>query len=97
MAPAEYVERQVAVAIVVAVEEPSFLLAVQRIIGRIEIEDDLARRLLMRLQEQLDQQPLDRNRIVADLVIACRLQPAQLQPVQRRLSRNRCTVLAPRL
>jgi hypothetical protein len=29
-----------------------------RIVGRIEIKDDLVRRSLVRLQEQVDQQPL---------------------------------------
>jgi hypothetical protein len=67
-----------------------------RIIGGVEIEDDLARRALVRLQEQVDQKPLDGDRIVTDLVIACRLQTAQLQPVQRRLARNRRAILAPR-
>ena len=43
MTAAEHVERQIAVAIVIAVEEPPFLLAVQRIVGRIEIENDLPR------------------------------------------------------
>ena len=56
MPPAEHVERQVAVAVVVAVEEPALLLAVHRIVGRIEIEDDLLRRPLVRLQEQVDEQ-----------------------------------------
>ena len=36
-----------------------------------------------RLQEQVDEQPLDGHRIVTDLVIARRLQAAQLQPVER--------------
>ena len=40
---AEDVERQVAVAIVIAVKEPAFLMAVQRVVGGIEIEDDLLR------------------------------------------------------
>jgi hypothetical protein len=40
MAPAEHVERQVAVAVVIAVEEPPLLLAVHRIVGRIEIKDE---------------------------------------------------------
>jgi hypothetical protein len=73
------------------------LLAVHGIVGRIEIKDDLVRRSLVRLQEQVDQQPLDGRRIVADLVIARRLQSAQLQPVQRRLAGHRRTILAPRL
>ena len=45
MLAAEHVERQIAVAVVVAVEEAPFLVAVQRIIGGVEIEDDLLRRL----------------------------------------------------
>ena len=73
MSAAEDVERQVAVAIVVAVEEPAFLLAVQRIVGGIQIEDDLLRSLPMRLQEQVDEQRLDRRRVVAHLVIPRRL------------------------
>ena len=51
----------------------------------------------MRLQEQVDKKSLDGHRIVADLVVARRLQLAQLQPVQRRLAGHRRTILAPRL
>ena len=40
---------------------------------------------------------LDRHRIVTDLVIARRLQAAQLQPVERRLAGHRRAVLASRL
>ncbi len=49
----------------------------------------------MGLHEQVDQQPLDHRRIVADLVIAGRLRPAQLEPVERRLARHRRAILAP--
>ena len=96
MAPAEHVKRQIAVAIVIAVEEPPLLLAVHRIIGRIEIKDDLVRRAPVRLQEQVDEEPLDGHRVVTDFVIARRLQSAQLQPVERRLAGHRRTILAPR-
>ena len=51
-----------------ALEEPPLLLAVQRIIRRIEVENDPFGSSLMRLQEQVDQQIPDRHRIVADLV-----------------------------
>jgi len=78
------------------VEEPTLLVPVHGIIGRIEIKDDLARRALVSIQELLDQKPLDGNRVVADLVIARRLQPAQLQPVERRLAGYRRTRAAPR-
>ena len=94
VAPAEHVKRQIAVAVVIAVKEPALLLAVHRIIGGVEIESDLARRAFMRLQEQIDHQPLDGDRIVTDLVIARRLQPAQLQPVQCRLAGDRGAVVA---
>ena len=66
------------------------------IVGGVEVEDDLARRAIMRLQEQIDHQPLDGDRIVTDLVIARRLQLAKLQPVQRRLASHRRAVLTPR-
>ena len=51
----------------------------------------------MRLQEQVDQQILDRHRIVADLVVARRFKLAQLQPVERRFAGHRRAFLAPRL
>lgn len=50
MPTAEDVERRIAVRVVIALEEPAFQMAVQRIIGRIEIEHDLARRLGMRVE-----------------------------------------------
>ena len=96
MAAAEHVKRQIAIAVVIAVEEAALLMAVQRVVGGVEIEDDLLRRAAMRLDEQVDQQPLDHRRIVADLVIAGRQRPAELQPVQRRLARHRRAILAPR-
>ena len=42
---AEDVERQVAVAAIVAVEEPAFLMAVQRVVGSVEVEHDPLGRL----------------------------------------------------
>ena len=92
MLPAEHVQRQIAVAVIIAMEEPPLLLAMHRIIGRIEVENDLTRRAPVRLQEHVHKQMPDRHRIVADLVIARRLQPAQLQTVQRRLAGHSRTV-----
>ena len=90
----EDVERQIAVAVVVAVEEPAFLVSVQRIIGGIQIENDLGRRLLVGVHEQVDEQSFDRPRVVADLVVARRLPDAAvLQPVERRLAGKHRTVL----
>ena len=53
-------------------------------------------RALVRLEEQIDEQVPDRRRIVADLVIARRLELAQLQPVERRFAGHRRAILAPR-
>ncbi len=95
MPAAEHVQRQIAVAVVIAVEEVSLLMPVQRVVGGVEIEDDLRRRPLVRLQEQRHRQRLDRRRVVGDLVIARRVLSAQFQPVQRRLAGHRCAILAP--
>jgi hypothetical protein len=78
------------------VEEPALLLAMHRIIGRIEVENDLFGGALMRLQEQVDQEIFDRDWIVADLVIARRSKLAELQSVQRRLAGNWRAILAAR-
>src|SRR5690625_4523509 len=91
------VERQIAVAVVIAVEKAPLLLPVQRDVGRIQVQDDLRRGLAPGFQEELDKEALDRFRVVDDLVVAARRRAAQLQPVQGRLARHRRTVLPPRL
>ena len=40
---AENIKRQIAVAFVIAVEEPAFLIAMDGVVGRVEIEDDALR------------------------------------------------------
>src|SRR5438105_14870196 len=80
MPAAEHIERQIAVAVVIAVEETLFLMPVQRVVGGVEVEGDLRRWRRMGLEKQLDKQLLDRRRVIADLVIARRLRPAQVQP-----------------
>src|SRR5947207_15228634 len=52
---AEHVERQIAVAIVVAVEEAAFLLAVERAVVVVESERDLLWLPLIHLEEQIHQ------------------------------------------
>jgi hypothetical protein len=68
MPPAEDVEWQIAVAIVIAVEEAPLLVPVQRVIARVEVENDLLRRLGVRLEEEIDKQAFDRRPVIADLV-----------------------------
>jgi len=47
MLAAENVKREIAVAVVMAMKEPSLLPAVQRQVGYVDIQDDLFRRLLV--------------------------------------------------
>src|ERR1700730_426816 len=96
MPAAEDVERQVAVAVVIAVKEALLLMPVQWVVSGVEIEDDLLRRRGVRLEEEVDEQAFDLRPVIADLVIASWLRPAQLQPVERALARHRCAVRAPR-
>ena len=74
-------------------EEAPLLMPMQRIIGGVEIKDDLTRRFFaMRLKEEIDKGVLDGRRIVTDLVIAGGCGAAELQTVQRALARHRRTV-----
>src|SRR4051812_10847422 len=89
MPAAEHVKRQVAVAIIVAMEKAAFLMPVDRVIGRVEVQDDLARGLGPEgIEEEVDKHGLDRGHVMPDLVIA----PARgiyrrmLQPVERALA-----------
>src|SRR5215470_17786989 len=71
---AAHVQRQVAIAVVIAVKEPPFLLPVHWIVRRIKIQDDFTRWTLVRFQKYIDEKTSDRHRIVTDLVITRRLQ-----------------------
>ena len=95
MPAAEDVQRQIAEAVVVTVEEPTLLMPVQGVVGGIEIENDPLGRRLVRLEEQGDEQTLDRRRVVADLMVAARRQRCVLEPVQRALAGERRALLAP--
>ena len=83
-------------------EETPLLVAVQRIVGGVQVEDDALGRRGMRLQEQRHEQPLDRGRIVTDLVVAAGREAGSrlgrvLQPVERALARHRRAVAPPSL
>src|SRR5712675_1775148 len=86
MPAAEDVERQIAVAVVVAVEVPALLLAVERIIGGVEVDLDADRRLGKGVKKDVDKQPLDRRAVMIELVVPVLADlVGMLQPVQRRL------------
>jgi len=97
MAPAEDVEWQVAIRIVIAVEEPALLMSMRRIIGGIKIERDLGWGFRMRTEEEIDEQCLDGGGIGGDPGIAGGFGTAEFQTVQRcscppssESARNRC-------
>ena len=83
----EDVERQVAVGPVVAVEEPTFLAAVDTGIRGVGIEDDALRRLVEAVQPKLDEQVGDPLLHRRDPMVPMAGRPslgAVLEPVQRR-------------
>ena len=53
-------------------------MAVQRVVGGVEIEDDLLGRVVVCLHEQIDKQSLDLGAVPGDPVIAGRLYAAPL-------------------
>jgi hypothetical protein len=75
-------------------EEPTLLMPVQRVVGGVEIENDPLGRRLVRLEEEGDEQALDRHRVVADLVVAARRHRRVFEPVERALAGERRTTPA---
>jgi len=73
------------------------LVPVQGNVGGVEVEDDLpGRRLAVRLEEEADEQRLDRGRVVADAMVAAgRAGGRVFEPVQRALAGQRRAVAAP--
>ena len=59
-------------------EEAAFLLAVQRNVGVVEIQHDLARCALMRFEEKIHQQCIDLRIVTIDLVILRRMPPRRV-------------------
>jgi hypothetical protein len=53
---AEEVERQVAVAVIITMEKAAFLVAMQWIIGGVQIKNDLFRCLLVGVEEEVNEQ-----------------------------------------
>ena len=66
--------RQIAVAVVIAIEGPDFLVAVDRVVGGVQVQGDPRWRplagVLVGVKEQVDEQILDGADVVADAAIA---------------------------
>lgn len=83
-------QRQKTVVIVITMEKTAFLMAVDRIIGRVEIENSLGRRLGERRDKPLNDDLANRHRAIAAM------RPV-LQPAQRRTRTRRFIALGRRL
>ena len=69
----------------------------QRIVRGVEIEHDLARRLVVRVQKQIDEQPFNRRAVMVDLMVArlCALGRGGLQAIERALAGERSRFARP--
>ena len=52
---AENIKRQIAVAFVIAVEEPAFLIAVDGVVGRVEVKDNALWRRWLAFEKHADE------------------------------------------
>ena len=88
----KHVQRQIAVAAVVPVEESTLLLTVKWIVSRIEIEDDSLPRPSVRVQKGIDKEAIHSIRPAHDLVVSVgrlRVGGCKLEPIERALARQR--------
>ena len=86
MLPREDVQREITVVAVVTVKEPAFLLAMDRVVGRIQIQHHLLGRRFVGLHEGIHHPAVDPVRVHRDLLVPLLLidlGAGQLQPVQR--------------
>lgn len=67
---AEYIQRQKAVLVAVAMEESTQLVTVNRIVGGIEVQHDPRRRCRALAQERLHEEIMDLVQIHHDLLVA---------------------------
>src|SRR5450759_2293066 len=68
MLSAKYVQRQIAVIVVIAMIKAPFLFPVQDIVGGIHVQNDLLGGLFMRFQKQIHQQRINALRVHHDLL-----------------------------
>ena len=88
LAAAKRIQRQETVPVVVPVKEPPRLMAVHRVVGRVEVNHQLARRAPVRGNELLHQDLVNRHR---PLPLGPALEPAQRRGAcQRLVSFTRC-------
>ena len=63
------VQRKEAILLVIAVEEAAQLIAVDRVVGGVEVQHDLLRRHGVGLEEQVDEESFDGVGAACDLLV----------------------------
>src|SRR5512144_2757618 len=89
MIATENVQGKEAIVLIVAVKEAAQLMAVDRVIGGIEVEHDPLRRLRVGLEEEVHPQVLHGVRVTSDLLVATLLvgtDRGQFEPVEGALA-----------
>src|SRR5947209_14946846 len=98
MVAAEDVEWEIAIGLVIAVEEAAELMAVDRVVGGVEVEHDPLGGLAVGLEEQRHEQPLDVARVAGDLLVAAVLvgpDGGQFEAIEGALTGQRLAAIAP--
>ena len=83
---AEHIQRQIAIAVVVAVKEPSLLLAVQRVVGGVKVQDQQPGAFLVVRRKDCTKNSSSSSRLGDDLLVARSIARRGCPAVSRRLS-----------
>jgi hypothetical protein len=91
MVPTEDVKGKITIVLIVPVKEATQLMAVDWVVGGVDIEHDLRRRFGVSLEEQLHEQPFDISRAACNLLVAAvlvRADGGQLKAIESALARQ---------
>ena len=97
MIAAEHVQRQIAVAVVVTVKEPPFLLAVQRVVSGVKVQDQKPWRLLRCAEKRTHEVLFQLVHLSDDLLVTrpiAQEATGGFQPAERALARQRLAAIS---
>ncbi len=93
---AKNVKRHVAILLVVALKEPTKLVAVDRIVGRVEVENDPRGRCLMGFEKEIGQERFHLAQVGRDLLVAAVLvgpRRREFESIERALAGQRLAAI----
>ena len=97
MIAAENVQRKIAIVLVIAMEEAAELVAVDRVVGGVEVQNDPLGGRGVGLEEEGDQEPFDVMGVADDLLVAALVVGAdgrEFEAVERALAGQRLAAVA---